>query len=324
MAMSANSVASFVLRTLKEHLDMRAQRALYGNPILTEMGDPYPLPAGEGYNMYIPVHVSQNLWRPLTEFTITGASGTSASNYQVTVGGYADARKYSDFWRIVNSLPSQIPNDIDDMMRYGTKQIDDITRAKISGQGNQVPADGSTLSNVRTATNLKARAIFHAGTKLADLNAPTFDDGLYRGVIKPSQAFDLFTNLSGGTSIGDYLVNTDVGASKLERATVGALGRVRVMESTWSPRTYTGVGATSAAGGSVGASVVEAYFAGRGAFAVVDLQTARLQVIVHPPGSAGSSDPVDQVGTVGAKFYFGAGAMDTTNRLVRIVSGNSF
>lgn len=325
--MSANAVTSFVLRTLKEHLSMRAQRALYGKPVLTEMGDKYPLPKGEGFNMYIPKHTSQNLWRELTEFTVlsqANASGTSAGRYTVTVAGYADIRKYSGFWRIVNSLPSQIPNDIDDMMRYGTKKIDDLTRAKISGLGTQVAADGSTLANVRTATNLKARAIFHAGMKLADNNAPEYSDGLYRGVIRPAQAFDLFTNLSGGTSIGDYIVNTDVGANKLERLTVNVLGRVRVMESTWSPRSYTGVAATSAAGLSVGATGYEAYFTGQGAFACTDLATARLETIVHPPGSSGTYDAVDEIGTVGCKFYYGAGAMDTTNRLVRVVSGTTF
>lgn len=316
---SPQVVANNVLRLLKQNLDSRAQRALYGRPVLYELGDKYPLPTGMGYEMYIPRHFSQNHWGALTEYTRFTPSATSAGRYSGSVAGYGDARIYSDFLRLVMSVPSQVPNDMDDMMRYGAKKIDDLCRAQISGGGTLVAPDGATTSNIRSATNLKMRALFEASTVLASNNALEYENGLYRGVFHPRQTFDLFLNGSGGQAISyNWLTSTEIGAKKLERMTISVLGRVQVIESTWSPKFSAGV-----EGASAGACCYTAYVMGPGAFAAIDLATAQLKTYIKGPGTAGALDPIDQISTVGAKFYFGAAQMDVTNRQVRITSGKT-
>ena len=113
---------------------------------------------------------------------------------------------------------------------------------------------------------------------------------------------------------------TDMGASKLERATIGALGGVRIFKTTTTPL-LTGTARVGQV--SADSSGYQAYVMGKGALGAIDLKTARLRSYIKSLGSAGTSDPIDQLMTVGVKFYFAALAKDTTNRLVTTASGNA-
>ncbi len=59
---------------------------------------------------------------------------------------------------------------------------------------------------------------------------------------------------------------------------------------------------------------------GPGAFGVVELDGAAASVFVKQVGSAGSSDPINQNGSIGVKVYFAPIVLEAS-RMVRVTSG---
>jgi N4-gp56 family major capsid protein len=236
---------------------------------------------------------------------------------------------------MVHEIPTMISDDLDYMARDAGLKVDDLCRTAISAKATSstqiVAPDGSTTTNVLSATNLKQSALFQANTRLASNKAPTYADGTYAGVFHPKQTHDLFIATSGGsqlnrillgsTNVGGFLENTEFGAQKLARATMGTLGNIRIIQNTNAPKAHNG--GAAAAGFSAGASGWSALIMGPGAAAAVDLQTARLKTFIKPLGSAGALDGLNQLMTAGLKFYFVAVMMDGSNRLLSIPSGKT-
>ena len=301
-----------------KHLTKVAERSLIAHPVLYEFADKHPLPGKSGKTLFVPRHISVDSTKVLTEGTIVSVCANSAGYYSATVAGYGAARGYTDFLEMVREIPTTITHDIEDMMKDSARKVDSLLRLSLCAAGTFVSPDGSTAAaSVKSSTNLKQRFLFDASTTLASNLAPTYGDGFYWGAFHPRAIHDLFVNTSsGGTVLGaGYMELTDVGATKLERATIGALGGVRIFKTTNAPKILAlgGMSATTSGHGS--------YVMGPGAIGAIDLSTARLKTYIKELGSAGWADPIDQKMTVGVKFYFASLAKDVTNRLVRTASG---
>ena len=320
-------------KLFNQHLHKRAVNALYGQAILDEQGDPKPLPGGSGTSFSIPKYVGANNLAALGESTVVSVTSVAMSNYTGTVGGYGEARKYSDFIMYVNEIPQWISDEIYDMTMNAKKKLDELAIAVLSSSAigaNVSPNGSTTLLSILNTTAMKQRALFDCNSKLAGADAHLYSDGTYHGVFHPNQVHDLFVNLSALTNTntigGGYMETTEIGAKKLERASIGILGNVKVYQSTWGSQAVTSVGGLmSASATSLG---YQAFILAPGAFAKVDLATARLRTYWKPAGSAGTADPIDQISTAGVKFYAAAVAMDVgapgaCKRLVKIVSGRS-
>jgi len=320
---STNTVMSLFNR----HLQKRSEKSLRDTVVLYELCDKHPLPGRAGKTIFVPKHIARDSIVALTEGTILGTSATSAHFYSATVAGYGDARSYSDFLVMIHEIPTMISDDVAGMTRDAGLFIDRLLANQFSGAGTYVAADGSTpTGSVKSTTQLKQSFLFSANTTLKSNKAPTFNDGSYAGVFHPRQTYDLFVATSGGMSQlgatprgGSFMENTELGARKLEMATIGKLGNVRIFENTnAAPDKIDNSGAVSAEH-----SGYHAYVFGPGAVGAVDLATARLKTFIKPVGSAGASDPINQKMTAGVKFYFAAIAKDTTNRIVHTASGKT-
>lgn len=318
-----------------KHLVKRAQEGLFGATLLPMLGNQIPLPGHAGKTIFIPKDYPKNNIRALTEGTIISLCPTSGHYYSGTVAGYGDAIGYNDFLVSIHEIPTMVSNDINTMSRYLGYKYEDICQGVLSAAGTWVSPDGATAQgNIAATTPLLQRFLFDASTTLASTNAPMYSDGLYHGVFHPRQTHDLFVSTSGGSQLQNaahspnqgWLEGTEAGAAKLTRASIGILGRVRILETTQSAKAlYTGASAEVASIGGMISSVsgYQALVMGPGAFAAVDLENQRPQVYVKGFGSAGTADPINQVSSAGIKGYFTAIAMDTTNRLVRTASGKT-
>jgi N4-gp56 family major capsid protein len=301
-----------------------AEQTLYATPVLYEFSKKAPLPGNAGKTIFIPKHYGRNGIRALSETKTSKilTCATSTHYYSATVAGYGDARSYSDFLVAIKEIPTVLEDDIRSMTEFAGQKVDSLIRTQICGAGNWVSPDGSTANtDVIETTQLKQRFLFDAYSTLAGLNCPKYSDGSFWGAFHPHAIHDLFVGTSSGsTNLGaGFMELTDLGAKKLENATIGKLAGVRVVETTSVPKIANGVGGISEGANSGYASFVM----GPGAVGAVDLQNSKLQTIIKGLGSAGTADPVNQEMTAGVKFYFAAVAMDTTNRLVRTASGST-
>lgn len=322
MAYSLTSTNT-VMSLFNRHLEKRSQKSLFKTPVLYELASKHPLPGGAGKTIFIPRHIAKNSGGALTEGNIVNPSATSAHYYSATVGGYGDAKAYSDFLVMVHEIPTMISDDIAAMSKFAGYWVDDSIKTQIVNSGTHVMPDGVTADGLaKDETPLKQRFLFDASTQLMTTDCPTFDDGNYAGVFHPKQIHDLFISTSAGSQLGSYafrgsfLEGTEFGAQKLEKMTIGVLGKVRVLESRHSVEDAFETMGMSADNSGWGAFVM-----GPGAVGAVDLQTARLQTFIKGLGSAGAADPINQKQTAGIKMYFAAVAMDVTNRLVHTASG---
>ena len=316
----ASVSSAFLMKLFSKHLDKRSEKTLIDMPVLYEFADKRPLPGKSGSTMFVPRHIARNGITALTEFSIVTPSGTSAHYYSGTVAGYGDAKKYSDFLVSIAEVPTMISDDINAMTQYAANKVDSLIITQLCGAGTWVSPDGATANtDVIETTALKQRFLFDARATLGSKNAPKYSDGYYWAAITPEGNHDLFVNTSAGNELGSHLYRTDVGASKLQRATIGVLGGVRVLETTNFTKLANGAGGISEGANSG----YQGFVMGPGAVAAVDLTTARLKSFIKNFGQAGIYDPIDQVMTAGIKFYFCSIAMDTSNRLVRTAYGST-
>jgi N4-gp56 family major capsid protein len=323
------NVAAGANKLYVTHLNKRAVNALYGQAVLYEQGDPKPLPGGSGTTMNIPKYVGADNISALTEGTLLAPTSAPMAVYSGTVSGFGEVRAYSDFLMAVNEIPQFISDEINDMVMYARKKLDEIAIGVLSGSnvGKTISPDGSTAATAVTSVKtLKQRALFDANSTLAAANAQPYADGTWHGVFHPNQIHDLFVSTSGlntGNMGAGYMEDTDIGAKKLERASIGILGNVKVYQSTWGSQAITSSD-TYFSGGGGG---YKAFIMGPGAFAKVDLASARLKTYWNP-AKASTYDTIEQVSTAGVKFYATAVAMDTgtqaaPKRLVKVTSGGS-
>ena len=319
------------------HLVKRAQEGLFGATLLPMLGNQIPLPGHAGREIFIPKDYPLNRIKALTEGTPIGVCPPSGHYYTGCVVGYGDARGYGDFLVSIHEVPSMVSNDIATMSRYLGYKYDSLCRVQLCAAGTWIAPDQTATqggdTGVQSTTPITQRFLFDASTTLASNDAPTYSDGNYVGVFHPRQTHDLFVSTSAGSQLGkglqthgasSFLELTESGVGKLERASLGVLGRVRVLESTRNPMVYSAdVATASITGMDSGQSGYPAYVFGPGAFAAVDLENQRPKVFLKGFGSGGTYDPINQLSTAGIKGYFTAIAMDTANRLVRTASGKT-
>ena len=149
-------------------------------------------------------------------------------------------------------------------------------------------------------------------------NIKKFGDGYYHAIIHPDQAYDL-ANTTKWLDASKYAATTQLLDNE-----IGKLGGFRFMESTENvavteiaaiedDATTTSVDESRAA-----FNVYKSLFYGADTYGVVDLEksSAKPKIIVKPVGSSGSSDPLDQRGTVGWKAMVTAVIIDQ-NGIVR-------
>ena len=322
------SETNALMGLFNRHLTLVAERTLKNTPVLYQFADKHPLPGGSGKTLFVPRHISQDTIKVLTEQTVVSICTNSAGFYSATVAGYGAARGYTDFLEMIREVPTTITHDIEDMMIDAGNKIDSLIRVTMCGVAfsatNYVAPDGATgYGSIASATMLKQRFLFDANTTLASNNAPRYRDGTYWGAFHPRQIHDLFVNTSaGGTLLGvanvSWLEGTEKGASKLEMARMGRLGGITLHETTNTPVQICAQMMSAAAS----TSGFQAYVMGPGAVGAIDLSTAKLRSYIKSLGSAGTADPIDQLMTVGVKFYFVPLAKDS-NRWVYTGSGKT-
>ncbi|MDR2513950.1 MAG: N4-gp56 family major capsid protein [Christensenellaceae bacterium] len=203
---------------------------------------------------------------------------------------------------------------VDLMAKQGALTLDHLVRDVISGGSAAIYAGGKAgRAEVGQSAVLTIQDIRKAVRRLEKLGAPKFNRGgmgYYKAIIGPDAKYSLQS---------DPLWEDKASYQQAEQIENGELGKlfgVIFIEST-EAKVFSGVGN---AGADLGATVVF----GEDAYGVVDLGTVGdtpVRTIIKPLGSAGSSDPLDQIATVGWKVNGFTSVILNENWLVRIEHG---
>ena len=170
----------------------------------------------------------------------------------------------------------------------GARSIDAVVREELATCTNVIYAGGKTSRSALTsADKLTTKELRKAVRKLKKAHAQTFG-GYYIAIVGPDTFYDLQDD------------ETFVAVSRYqdkEAVYTGEIGRlfgVRIVQST-EAKIFEGAGSGSA-------DVASIIVLGQYAYGYTSWKGAKPRVIVKPAGSAGTSDPLDQISTVGWKM----------------------
>lgn len=190
----------------------------------------------------------------------------------------------------------------------GARSVDALVRDELATCTNVLYAGGKTSRSALTATDkLTSDEIRKAVKILKKANAQTFE-GYYVAIVGPDVIFDLQDDETF-VKVSEYQNKEAIFTGE-----IGRLWGVRFVETT-EAKIFTG-------GGASGVDVASVIVLGKHAYGYTGLKGgAKPHVIVKPAGSAGTSDPLDQISTVGWKVDLFGVKMLQPEYAVRIECG---
>lgn len=250
-------------------------------------------------------------------------SETSLTTDNVT----ADVSQYGSFVRISDLLETTAIDDVVEsaltqLGKQGSLTLDTIIRTELDTfMPNQFANNKASLATVGSSDVMTAKELLKAAITLKKNLVGPHTGNDYIAVIHSASLGDMMND----TNIGSWVdLNKYIAPSK-ERPMNGEAGKVygvRVLESQNISSTTTGT--------LGGVTVYSNLVLGEECFGTVLLDGKSVQTFVKPVGSAGSLDPINQVGTVGWKSlgftakYLGGTSNGTADRGLRVRAGSGF
>ncbi|MFK7695657.1 N4-gp56 family major capsid protein [Paenibacillus sp. HJGM_3] len=280
----------------------------------TKYGDKKPIPKRKGATTNFRRLNSLNVvTTAITEGVTPDGVDLSITPVNATVQEYGNWTKISEFINMTGFDP--LLTEVSELMGENAgESIDIIVRDILAAGSNVVYANGKTARNLVAAADkitaadiLKVRRALKRA-KVKPIKLPGGGTG-YVSLIHTDVAMDLMQTSEWISQ------NTYVDTKNREEGILGKLYGIYFVEVDNGVK-FAGAGASSA-------DVFGTIFLGRGAYGIPDIEgSVKPEIIVHPAGSAGSADPLNQFNTVAWKCAFTAVRLQEL-AIVRYESGAS-
>lgn len=251
----------------------------------------------------------------LTEATNPSAVDMTTTQVTATLAEYGTYTNVGSLFKMT-SIDEDLSEHVEVHGQNAGESIDNLIRLELSASATRqlvaTQAAVSSTSAIHTSDVITGLEIRKAVRTLKLAKAPRFPGALYRGIIGPQVAMDLF----GASEWLDAHRYTT--ADAIERGVIGKLHGVEFVESN-NP-TVALSGGFSASTTDV-ANVYDTYVFGRGAYAMVSLDSFKApKIYVKNPGSNSTDNPLDLFSTVGWKMPFATKTLNAT-WMVKIMTG---
>lgn len=296
---------------------------LYPSLYHYQLGTKRSLPRNFGLSIKIPRIRRQTGIVTSIAASLEGSPGTGAAICGQFVSG--TLKQFGGFYQhsdlvIMTALSDVIELSLREVARDCALQMDTHIRDVLSGIGGAVTAANASFGGVASATRLKSSDLLRAAIKLDQANNPRPPDGHYPFITHPAVVFDLQSSLTGNAWLELNKGTSDKAAEQLYRGEIGRIFGARIITST-NVRRYTN--GFTGLGLSIGASGYKSTMFAPDSFYVTEVSDMTAKTFVKQLGSGGTSDPLNQVATVGAKVFFTAipANWGSEVRMIRVVSG---
>lgn len=282
---------------LKQFYDKKLLSVALKNLVWANYGLKSPIPARGGKSIE---------WRrfekivggttALTEGTPPSSTQATVSSVTATISQYGQYSAISDlletqsFDPIVNEYVEKFGINAAEVMDMVVRDVVDATTTIQYADAATVVAT-SGAGAVGSGNYLDAAEVLEARRTLRRADARPVVDNKYICIIHPDNAKDLFEDPDIVDAF-QYAQNRG-NDNPLSTGVLGDWMGVRFIEST-------NVQVISSYGMS-GADIYEVVMLGAEAYGVTELSALSLQTIIHPRGSGGHTDPLEQYSTVGWK-----------------------
>lgn len=244
----------------------------------------------------------------LTEGTVPSGVDLASTAITATAAGYGQFAATTDFLNL-SAINDQMKDMVDLLGYAGGKSLDALVRNEVDQNGTaQLAKASANVAAVQADATavLNASEIRKAAKTLRAANAEEFEDGMFKGIIHPYGEYDILSDTSANSAI-QTLQHTDGGVVK--KGLIGSLYGVQLYRSSH-------IRTSDAALADSATNVYLHCIFGKDAYGCVDLEGAGLKIITKGLGSGGTSDPLDQLATVGYKFYFATKMLQAARAIV--------
>lgn len=256
------------------------------------------------------VSVKWNRFSPLALATTALTEGTAnptsvdmtTTQVSATVATYGAFTYVTDLFNLT-SLDENLAEHVDVHGQNMGETIDALIRNEMSAGATAQIVAGKLLTAVAATDTLTGAEIRKAVRTLKTNKAVRFENGMYRGILQPYTAMDLF----GNTEWLNTVIYTDP-----ENLKAGIIGRLHGVEFKESNQ-----GSTEAST----ATIYHNFIFGKNAVGTVSLANQPgNRIYVKTPGPTSTNNPLDIFSTVGWKAFFAVKTLNS-NFLVNIKVG---
>lgn len=251
----------------------------------------------------------------VTESTNPSAVDMTATVVSATLAEYGTFTYVGSLFKMT-SIDEDLKEHVSVHGQNAGESIDNLIRIELSAGGTRMLVSTtsavSSTSAIHTSDVITGLEVRRAVRLLKINKAPRFEGATYRGIIGPQQAMDLM----GASEWLD--ANRYTTSDAIKRGVIGKLHGVEFVET--NKPTVTLSGGFSASTSDV-ANTYETYIFGRGAYAMVSLDSFTApKIYVKNPGANSTDNPLDLFSTIGWKMPF---AVKTLNSdwIIKLITG---
>jgi N4-gp56 family major capsid protein len=284
--------------------------------VLQPLGKKQKLPKGLGNQVrWLRYDAILGNTTPISEGGPPGETNFVTSNVTATVLQYGQFAKISDLLSDV-AIDPVLSNLSERFGIAAAKTIEQLIVAELDAQSStQFVGAASSNATISLGMVLNHKELVEAMIRQKAALIGPHESGSYVAVLHPNAEYDIMTDVQAGSML-DLRKYTDP-----KQVLNGEIGKMYGMRFLVSDKMslYAGVGAT-------GNDVINAaYVIGEEAFGVVELDGNSVKMINKKHGSGGTSDPLDQIATVGYKIHgFAAKYLDNASkRVIKIRAASS-
>lgn len=235
---------------------------------------------------------------PLVEGVTPTGKRMDIINITAVVAGYGDYVEYSDFIDMVGIDPF-VTQTLEVQGEQAAETLDEIVRDVVAAGTNVYRVNArATRATVLATDYIDGPTMRRVRQVMARNNVkPVPGMRGYLGIVHPDVSHDIMAD-AAWTNANQY-----AGSEAIFEGEIGKMYGVKYVETTKAP--------IFAGEGDGGTDVYGTLVIGANAYGVPDISgSSRPETIVKALGSGGTSDPLDQRGTVGWKAYLATVRLD--------------
>lgn len=248
----------------------------------------------------------------LTEGTNPTAVGFSSANVTAQVAEYGYGTKISSLFEL-STIDAGLTEKTKELGYHAGLSLDTILRdVAVAGATAQYAGSKTNITDVNSTDTMSVTELRLVAKTLFDNAAPTWENGMYRGIIDSVGQYQLQGDSSVGNWVNVNIYNDGKNAELVKKGVLGRLMGIDLVPSNNAPTV--GVGASAASTGYI------TLVGGKGCLAEVDIAGQGGNYIIHKTsGPQDTSNPLNMFSTLAWKVDAYTAVVLNGNWLVKII-----
>lgn len=248
----------------------------------------------------------------LTEGTNPTAVGFSSENVSAEVAEYGFSTKLTSLFSLT-TIDAGLTNKTKELAYHAGLSLDTILRdVAVAGATAQYAGAKTNITDVNATDTMTVTELRKVAKTLFDNSAPTWENGMYRGIIDSQGQYQLQGDSSVGNWVNVNIYNDGKNAELVKKGVLGRLMGIDLIPTNNAPTV--GVGASAASTGYI------TLVGGKGALAEIDIAGQGGDYVINKTsGPQDTSNPLNMYSTMSWKVDSYCAKILNANWIVKII-----